>query len=57
MSGGHGSVKAAAVVTGGASGIGRATVEQLVERGVGVIAVDLSLDRFDWIPEIGRAHV
>lgn len=50
MSGGHGSVKAAAIVTGGASGIGRATVEQFVERGLGVVAVDLSLDRFDWIP-------
>ncbi|MGB8859399.1 MAG: SDR family oxidoreductase, partial [Ilumatobacteraceae bacterium] len=39
----------AAVVTGAASGIGRATVERLVELGTSVVAVDLVGDRFDWV--------
>jgi meso-butanediol dehydrogenase/(S,S)-butanediol dehydrogenase/diacetyl reductase len=38
-----------AIVTGGASGIGRATVERFVEQGYGVIAVDRSADAFDWL--------
>ncbi len=38
-----------ALVTGAASGIGRATVERLVELGVSVVAVDLRRDRFDWV--------
>lgn len=43
-----------AIVTGGASGIGRATVELFASLGHGVVAVDLSLDRFDWLPAGGR---
>lgn len=35
----------AAVVTGGASGLGRATVEALVSRGYRVLALDLAADR------------
>jgi meso-butanediol dehydrogenase / (S,S)-butanediol dehydrogenase / diacetyl reductase len=38
-----------AVVTGAASGIGRASVEWLRARDVRVVAVDLDLDRFDWL--------
>lgn len=38
-----------AIVTGGASGIGRATVERFVEQGYDVIAVDRSADAFDWL--------
>ena len=44
-------VQRAAIVTGGASGIGRSTVELLVERGYGVVAVDLTTDNFGWVPE------
>jgi NAD(P)-dependent dehydrogenase (short-subunit alcohol dehydrogenase family) len=38
-----------AIVTGGASGIGRATVERFVEQGYGVVAVDRSADGFGWL--------
>jgi meso-butanediol dehydrogenase/(S,S)-butanediol dehydrogenase/diacetyl reductase len=38
-----------AIVTGAASGIGRATVERLVADGTAVVAVDLATDGFDWI--------
>lgn len=37
------------IVTGGASGIGRATVERLVDSGGSVVAVDRSADSFDWL--------
>lgn len=40
-----------AVVTGAASGIGRATTELLESAGYGVIAVDLPEAPFDWIGE------
>jgi meso-butanediol dehydrogenase/(S,S)-butanediol dehydrogenase/diacetyl reductase len=40
-----------AIVTGGASGIGRATVERFVEQGYGVVAVDRSAVAFDWLEE------
>lgn len=38
-----------AIVTGGASGIGRACVERFVAQGYGVVAVDRSADAFDWL--------
>ena len=38
----------AAIVTGAASGIGRATVERLVGHGVNVVAVDRDADQLDW---------
>ncbi len=38
-----------AIVTGGASGIGRATVERLLEQGYGVVAVDRTVATFDWV--------
>lgn len=38
-----------AVVTGAASGIGRATVERLLAEGASVVAVDRSSTGFDWI--------
>ncbi len=44
-----------AIVTGGASGIGRATVERFVDQGYGVVAVDRSADAFDWLS--GNADV
>jgi 3-oxoacyl-[acyl-carrier protein] reductase len=44
-----------AVVTGAASGIGRATAELLHARGYGVIAVDLAAGGFDWIGD--RAEI
>ncbi len=37
------------LVTGAASGIGRATVERLVARGCCVVAVDRSHDHFGWV--------
>ncbi len=43
-------VQRAAIVTGGVSGIGRATVELLVQRGYGVVAADLTTDNFGWVP-------
>lgn len=38
-----------AVVTGAASGIGRAAVERFVANDYGVVAVDRSADGFDWL--------
>jgi meso-butanediol dehydrogenase / (S,S)-butanediol dehydrogenase / diacetyl reductase len=38
-----------AIVTGAASGIGRATVELLHRRGYGVVALDVTTDRFEWV--------
>jgi 3-oxoacyl-[acyl-carrier protein] reductase len=40
-----------ALVTGGASGIGRATVELLAGRGYGVVALDRRADGFGWVPD------
>jgi meso-butanediol dehydrogenase / (S,S)-butanediol dehydrogenase / diacetyl reductase len=44
-----------AIVTGAASGIGRATVERLVAAGMNVVAVDLDHDRFGWLAAQGLA--
>jgi NAD(P)-dependent dehydrogenase (short-subunit alcohol dehydrogenase family) len=47
-----------AVVTGAASGIGRATVERLVALGTAVVAVDLRPGSFEWVRADGlEAHV
>lgn len=46
-----------ALVTGAASGIGRATVEVLLERGVSVVAVDLSAAGMQWLADHDRAAV
>lgn len=43
-------VQRVAIVTGGASGIGRATVEQMLGLGYGVVAMDLTTDNFGWVP-------
>ena len=43
------------VVTGAASGIGRATVRRLVALGASVVAVDRQLDQFGWISAEGLA--
>ena len=45
-----------ALVTGAASGIGRATVERLVASGTSVVAIDLHHDRFDWVATNGLAE-
>lgn len=42
-----------ALVTGAASGIGRASVERLVGLGVSVVAVDLQRDRCNWVAAQG----
>jgi len=42
-----------ALVTGAASGIGRATVELLLQRGHRVVAVDRRPEAFDWLPDDG----
>ena len=69
MTGAHGDARSAsapgddvsaervAIVTGAASGIGRATVELLVSRGFGVVAIDLDADRFDWAHGVDRIAV
>jgi meso-butanediol dehydrogenase/(S,S)-butanediol dehydrogenase/diacetyl reductase len=44
-------VERAVVVTGAASGIGRATAELFAERGFGVIAVDVAESALDWTKE------
>jgi meso-butanediol dehydrogenase/(S,S)-butanediol dehydrogenase/diacetyl reductase len=41
-------------VTGAASGIGRATVERLVDEGASVVAVDLSADALKWTDSVDR---
>ena len=46
-----------AVVTGGASGIGRACVERFVEQDYGVVAVDRSGDAFDWVDDTASVAV
>lgn len=46
-----------ALVTGAASGIGRATVELLLERGGSVVAVDLSAADLGWLASSDRAVV
>ena len=40
-----------AIVTGAASGIGRATVERLTAHGTSVVAVDRAADGLDWIEQ------
>ena len=45
-----------AVVTGAASGIGRATCEQIVDQGGLVIAVDLDEDKLAWTEERSDVH-
>jgi meso-butanediol dehydrogenase/(S,S)-butanediol dehydrogenase/diacetyl reductase len=40
------------VVTGAASGIGRATVERLVDEGARVVAVDLNADALGWASKV-----
>lgn len=40
-----------AIVTGAASGIGRAAVERFAAHGVSVVAVDRDLDRLGWVGE------
>lgn len=44
------------IVTGAASGIGRATVERLAAADERVIAVDRSADSFDWV-DAGHDHI
>ena len=41
-------------VTGAASGIGRATVERLVDDGASVVAVDLTDEGLDWTRRVDR---
>ena len=45
-----------AIVTGGASGLGRATVELFLKEGARVVIADLDAARGEDL-EIGRAHV
>lgn len=45
------------IVTGAASGIGRATVERLAGEGAGVVGVDLAADRFDWAGGLDHVEV
>lgn len=44
------------LVTGAASGIGRATVERLVAQGCSVVAVDRNHDQFGWVATGGLAE-
>ncbi len=46
-----------AIVTGAASGIGRATVELFHERGHRVVAVDLTTDSMAWAADFAGVHV
>ena len=53
-----------ALVTGGASGLGQATVEKFVEKGAKTVILDINEDNANKIienlgdeNEIGRAHV
>jgi meso-butanediol dehydrogenase / (S,S)-butanediol dehydrogenase / diacetyl reductase len=54
---GEGGRLAVAIVTGAASGIGRATVELFVERGWSVVAVDWASDHLDWCRQSDRIAV
>ncbi len=45
------------IVTGAASGIGRAVVEQMLGQGAAVVAVDRSVDGFDWLEAGDRCTV
>ena len=50
-------VRAAVVVTGAASGIGRATAELYAERGFGVIAVDVDKPGLDDLSHVDAEHI
>jgi NADP-dependent 3-hydroxy acid dehydrogenase YdfG len=51
-----GGVRPVTLVTGAASGIGRATVELLLETGGAVVALDRDPDALGWLAGNGRAR-